>query len=125
MKENRKITKPRLDPSSPSNHEPGVSTDILAPSPLIGDAWTLERREQLALAHLEAAWLAGDKEASRLYLQHIRWVREMNEGKPVQKSEMQISGQITVVDNLGTGARAALPAGTQTLLTDGEDDPAD
>lgn len=63
-------------------------------------------RVRLVLATLEAAAvLRGDTKAAAVYLDFMRWRTEMRKGKAPSRVEVQHSGRVTVVDDLG-----ALPA---------------
>ncbi len=101
----------------------GQVTGIRSPSPLEGMPHA--KRVRLVLAVLERRWLGGDLDAARVYLQHERWRQEMKDGKPVGRSELNVSGRIVVVDDLGKGSPAALPGAARLALTPAGDDPDD
>lgn len=59
-------------------------------------------RVRLVLATLEAAAvMRGDTKAAAVYLDFMRWRTEMRKGKAPARLEVQHSGRVTVVDDLG------------------------
>ena len=77
-------------------------------------------RVRLVLATLEAAAvLRGDTKAAAVYLDFMRWRTEMRKGKAPARLEVQHSGRVTVVDDLGPASgnggyvnRSTLPGRT-------------